>query len=679
MERVFRKAAGPLAAGLLMIACTPAPERGAETRGAQAAPAPRPAPYVASIDVVPAGEGEAADLVAGHVFHDRNRDGIRQEGEPGVAGVLVSNGESIARTDDQGRYSLPVRDDMSVSVVQPSGWRVPTDEDWVPQFSYEHKPAGSPKTFRYGGIAPTGPLPAAINFPLIPVSGSQEFTCGILGDTQTYSNAEIGHVRDTVIDDLADGKGGPLDCLVFLGDVVGDDLGLIPRMADVVGSLEVPHYWVHGNHDFDHDADRDADSTDTWRNLWGPAYYAFEMGEAVFIILDNVVYPCGEDDARRPGREYCVEAETKRYNGRVPEPQMTWLRNLIGALPADKTVVLAHHIPFVSFVDQSAVTHQTDNVAEIYALLEGRKALSLSGHTHTIENHQPGDSHAGWQEAVGVGELPFQHIVAGAVSGGWWHGDFDVDGTPMALQRLGGPRGWLRLEFSGPNYVDSYFGTNLSPERQMWLGLNTPGFRSWFELIMAWRAEDSDTRNPVPPRTIADLPDPKILTPEDLYGGSYLTANVWHGSSASSVTVQINDGAPVAMTRTQNALGEEAQIGALFADPFAATRQLTVARFAHQSRSGNPRSQGYEAFRGGRFGPAAPQPQTSVADRSSHLWRYQLPEVLPQGTHVATVRHQDHHGRMSTDRLVFEVRATRPPALWREEVWDAFENGKPVR
>ena len=33
------------------------------------------------------------------------------------------------------------------------------------------------------------------------------FDCAILGDTQTYSNREIGYLRDGVVEDLAAGKG----------------------------------------------------------------------------------------------------------------------------------------------------------------------------------------------------------------------------------------------------------------------------------------------------------------------------------------------------------------------------------------------------------------------------------------------------------------------------------------
>ena len=104
---------------------------------------------------------------SGVVFHDQNGDGKRSEGEPGVADVLVSNGRELVRTDSQGRYSIAAINNHDLTIVQPSGWRVPTDARWVPQFSYIHKPGGTGYELRYGGLPDTGPIPAAINFPLI--------------------------------------------------------------------------------------------------------------------------------------------------------------------------------------------------------------------------------------------------------------------------------------------------------------------------------------------------------------------------------------------------------------------------------------------------------------------------------------------------------------------------------
>ena len=45
--------------------------------------------------------------VKGVVFHDSNKNGIRDQGEKGLRGMLVSNGDTIVVTDKKGRYLLP--------------------------------------------------------------------------------------------------------------------------------------------------------------------------------------------------------------------------------------------------------------------------------------------------------------------------------------------------------------------------------------------------------------------------------------------------------------------------------------------------------------------------------------------------------------------------------------------
>lgn len=624
------------------------------------------APFFGALEVE--ASQAAATEVTGIVFEDLNRDGIRQANEPGVAGVMVTNGREVVRTDREGRYRLPVRPDMAVAVIKPSGWRTPTNRSFVPQFAYQHKPAGSVRPLRFGGLPATGPIPATINFPLTRVDESGPLRCAIIGDSQTYSNTEVGYFRDSTIADLlADGPGA-YDCVLYLGDVVGDDLGLLPRLLEVGSVLQAPQYLVQGNHDFDFDATTDADSSDSWRRLFGPNYYACEIGQALFVVLDNVVFPCGALEAASPGRAACVSVERPGYNGRVDETQMTWLRNLLAETPRDRLIVLAHHIPFVSFSDASSPIHQTDNLPEIHALLAGRPALSLSGHTHTTENLAPGEVFAGWKEAVGVGPLPFRHIVAGAASGAWYQGDLGNDGTPMALQRLGAPKGFMTLDIDGADYRETYHGANVGRQRQMWISLSTPAYRDWYTALVAWKNAEAKTRDRVPPVNINDLPDPKIITPDDLRTGTDLVANVWLGSRETRLTAQIGD-TSLTLARTQEGNGEDARVGAEFSDPFAAPRQLQVARFALESRSGVTRNQGFELFRGSANGPAPPQPTPVLADRSCHLWKVRLPATLPTGVHVLTVTAVDRHGRESIERLTFEVRAERPPAHWRHELW----------
>lgn len=619
-----------------------------------------------SVEIV---RGASGATISGRVFDDRNGDSQYQAGEPGIANVLVSNGLDVVRTDSEGRYQIPVRPDMDLTVVQPSGWQVPVDHRMVPQFSYIHKPGGSATTLRFGGLPDTGPAPEAVNFPLrpSPVQG-HEFVCAAIGDSQTYSNDELSQFRDSAIADLLQLDLGGNDCLLYLGDVVGDDLDVLERLLEVGSAVGVPQWMALGNHDIDFDATSDADSSDSWRRIYGPSYFAFQIAEVTFIVLDNIVYPCGPDDLSMPGREFCVTSQRPVYNVRTNDIQLQWMENLLAHVAEDQLVVLAHHGPMASFYGANSAQHQDDATAAIHELLSGREALSLSGHTHTLENMAPGESYAGWKEQLGIDALPFRHIVAGAASGHWWQGDFNLDGDSQALQRMGAPKGVLMLTFNGPDYKEVYVGSRIDPRRGQWVDFNTPAFRHWFDQIQTWRTTPSDGRDPVPPVSVNDLPDTRILTPEELNEGVFVTANVWNGSAETRVSATINGELLLPMARTQEGRGEAPRIGADYADPFSTKRQATVGRFAIESRSGIARNQGYEAFRGSRF-EGVPQPQTAIADRNMHLWRAQMPADLPLGVHTINVTSVDRNGHTYTDRLVFEVRSERPVSLHRTELW----------
>ncbi|MES3630252.1 MAG: calcineurin-like phosphoesterase C-terminal domain-containing protein [Longimonas sp.] len=186
---------------------------------------------------------------------------------------------------------------------------------------------------------------------------------------------------------------------------------------------------------------------------------------------------------------------------------------------------------------------------------------------------------------------------------------------------------------------------------------------------MNWAAQPEEERDAVPPRSINDLPDPNVLTPQDIEAGVWLTANVWAGSAETTVEATLPGGERITFERTQQGEGEALRSGAEWADPFAAIRQLAVARIAYESQSGNERAQGVELFRGNRFGPAPPRPQGSIAHRSMHLWRAQLP-ALPQGAHRITVTSTDRNGHTYTDTITVEVHEERPPRYWRHELWE---------
>jgi hypothetical protein len=87
----------------------------------------RPAALVLGLAAL-AGAAAAAEpeSLAGVVFEDLDGDGRRGAGEPGVAGVAVSNGLDVAHSDAEGRFALPALEAGAfVFLTRPSGFDAP--------------------------------------------------------------------------------------------------------------------------------------------------------------------------------------------------------------------------------------------------------------------------------------------------------------------------------------------------------------------------------------------------------------------------------------------------------------------------------------------------------------------------------------------------------------------------
>lgn len=590
-SRTLGLAGGGLAlvlAGTLVPSATAGPGHPGDTGSWPAAA------YRGAVDVVP-GPDEDQQTIDGVVFVDRDQDSEQDRHERGLRGVTVTNGRDVTTTDRHGRYELPAFDNMTVSVTQPRGYQVPVDDDNVAQFFYHHLPEGSPE-LRYGGLEPTGPLPDEVNFPLATsrLTGSAEQHCLIGGDIQPYDQAEVEYARKGAFTDLA-ARTDYTGCgALFIGDVVGDDLSLYPQIRELTGMLNGPARFLPGNHDLDFDATSSEHTFDTYRANLGPEYYSYDVGRAHVIALNTVEYKAGTS-----------------YTGALDERQLEWLRNDLAEVPKNKLVVIAAHIPLLDFADESSSRHQVAQVKEIYELLEGREAIALGGHTHSIENLRAGDSLQGWSDVMGVDELPFTHITAGAISGDWYSGTVLPEGYPAALQRDGGQPGVLTLDITGTQVEERFTVRGADDSHQMALGVNTPRYREWF-------AAHRSAVGSAPEYT-----DPLVVSQADLADTTWLTANFWMGSTGSTVTATLDGGEPVEAVRTQPMRGEAQKIGAEWSDPVAVQQQLV---------------------HGG-----------SVAERSMHLWRLELPAGLAAGSHTAEVTATDVHGREFTETLTFEV------------------------
>jgi hypothetical protein len=377
----------------------------------------------------------------GSVYEDANGNGRRDSGEKGIPGVLVTNQRDLVETDNDGRYEIEVDDDDSLAVVKPANYNLPVDENNLPQFYYIHKPNGS-SIHKYAGVAPTGPLPASIDFALLPAEKKTQFDVVVFGDPQPSDYQEVQYIRDDVVAEMIDEPAVQIsDFGVTLGDVMNNDLSLYEPYNEVIGEVGKPWYNVIGNHDLNFDSPVDDYSDETWERVFGPNYSAFFHGDVLFLNLDNVYWTIGIVRDEKTG-------ELKRdggYIGLLGEEQIAWAEKVLAHHDPKKLVVIMTHIPL-----EREWGLDTQDWPELKKSLSGRKVLALAAHTHTQEHvfiAQHEDS---------VSDAEIHHLINVTVCGAWWKGRRDERGIPIATTSDGVDNGYTILSIDGADYTTAY-------------------------------------------------------------------------------------------------------------------------------------------------------------------------------------------------------------------------------
>ncbi|MGP0061007.1 MAG: calcineurin-like phosphoesterase C-terminal domain-containing protein [Beijerinckiaceae bacterium] len=468
--------------------------------------------------LAPVFAAEGRSNVTGFVFEDTAGTGTRRADARGIPGVLVSNGREVAKTDAEGRYTLPLEDESIIFAIKPTGFAVPVDpKTMLPRFYYVYQPKGSPADidFRYQGIAPTGPLPASVDFPLRRQQEPHKFDVVLFTDPQPESEVEIDFIRDDVVNGVIGTKAA---FGITTGDIMFDDLSMYPRYLRIIAQIGLPWYNIGGNHDLNYEAPNAKYSRETFKRFFGPAYYAFEYGNALFLMLDNVEYLGA--DATRPRM-------AGKFQGRIGERQLAFIANVLKETPQDRLVLVMMHIPLKTYLDPKAANLNTIDKAELLKLLGERPQASFCGHTHTTEHHYL-DAEDG-----NPNPEPHHHHVMTAVSGSWWSGPFDHRGIAVADSRDGSPNGFHILSVDGNSYTTRFQAANEPNDRQMRITLD------W-----AHHHEKEVDRDFRMSRLLGSPIDR-----ENIYATN-LVVNFFDGGPKSAVTYQIGDRAPVKMART---------------------------------------------------------------------------------------------------------------------------------
>jgi len=366
------------------------------------------------------GIAAAAETASGVVFEDANGNGVRDPGERGLRGVRVSNQRDIVETDREGRWRLPVLEggETTFFVIKPRGYAPPLSPDFLPRFFYTHKPSGSPP-LKFPGLAPTGPLPASVDFPLRRQREPETFQALFFGDPQPRDVREVDYFKHDIVEELIGQTNAAFG--VTLGDIVFDNLSIMEPHNAAVALIGIPWWNVIGNHDGNTDAAAAEDYDDTYNRVYGPNYFAFDYGPVHFVALDNIDWiPPAE------------RTSSTTWRGALDSRQLAWLEADLKGVPQERLVLLMMHIPI----------NDLANREEIYRLIEGRPyCLSIAGHTHWQE-HRFLRREDGW-----LGAVPHHHIVNVTACGSWWSGRPDDLGIPQTTMSCGAPNGYTVLTF----------------------------------------------------------------------------------------------------------------------------------------------------------------------------------------------------------------------------------------
>ncbi len=365
-------------------------------------------------------------IAEGYVFEDLNGNGVRDGGEVGIAGVCVSNGREVVKTDRNGKWRLPVDENTILFVIKPSGWKTPVSQDNLPRYYYIHKPNGAPD-FKHAGVKPTGELPKSVDFPLQKQKEDSRYKMVLFGDPQPRNQKEINYIAHDVVEQVAlDAKKVDAKFGLSLGDIMFDNLSLYESLNGVIGTIGLPWYNVQGNHDMNYDSPDDEHSSETFQKYFGPNYYSFNYAKTHFIVLDNVFWP-----GKGKGN----------YHGELQAKQLEFVKNDLAFVPKDHLVVICMHIPIVD----------VKNAEDLYRLIEDRPyAVSFSAHTH-VQEHIFLTEKEGWK-----GAKPHHHLNHVTVCGSWWEGAPDERGIPHATMSDGAPNGYSIIEFDGHKYKVTY-------------------------------------------------------------------------------------------------------------------------------------------------------------------------------------------------------------------------------
>ena len=357
----------------------------------------------------------------------------------GIAGVVVSDGVEVVKTDAKGVYQMKSKKyNGYVFVSTPSGYE-PLVNGILPKF---HALLKSPAT-----------QAERVDFQLKKVDGQDNHRMLLLGDIHLAKRTDdqkqfADFVKD--INATVSATAGKVYALT-LGDMTWDLYWIVNNysfkeyLADASGIKGVTLYHTIGNHDHSMYYMGDYDTVKDYKENIGPTYYSFNIGKVHYVVLDDV--ECTNKTATTDEKgNACF---TREYNGRVVTDELAWLRKDLASVPNGTPLVVTMHIPLYT-KDGKYNLKEASTLADI--LKPYPEVHLYTAHTHTVYN----------EDGLGTDHL-FEHN-AGSVCGTWWWSGKETPGVHIGQD--GSPGGYTILDVTGTDFKWQYKATGKETDFQ---------------------------------------------------------------------------------------------------------------------------------------------------------------------------------------------------------------------
>ena len=351
-----------------------------------------------------------------------------------LEGVVVSDGHSCVKTDKQGRYYLPadLSSAMYVMVSTPSSYSAPV-QDGHATFWKWLKDCTKDTNGKY-----------TADFTLNKIANPNRYKVLMFGDPQprkrtasldkfAYSSLDM---CDDMYLDMKEYVAANRNCPVYgigLGDIVHQDLTLLPQYKNGMATTGVITYNVIGNHDQTNKTLPDSESWKGFAEHMGPVNYSFNLGNVHYLMLDNMISP-----GNGPADDNCATGLTDEI--------WEWVKNDLAHVSFDTQLMVCAHSPMIMKEDGNFRTgsHLTDLR---YLLSKYKKAYVWAGHTHTTFNHVDKDN-----------PVVETHTVS-RVTGTLWNNEYlGANGTPRGYVVVDYDNGEISWKFKPMYYQRGAFG-----------------------------------------------------------------------------------------------------------------------------------------------------------------------------------------------------------------------------